>query len=67
MDFDPNHPLLSQKCKRCGSLMKPQMGCCGSAFYFNCENCGNLMALTDKVVAAMVEEYEKSRAENAQT
>jgi hypothetical protein len=45
--------------------MKPQMGCCGSIFYFNCEKCGNLMALTDKMVAAMVEEYEKSKATNA--
>ncbi len=46
-------------------MMKPQMGCCGSIFYFNCEECGNLMALTDKMVAAMIEEYKKVKAENA--
>ena len=61
MDFDPNHPLRSQKCRKCGETLKPQMACCGSLFYFNCESCGSLMALTDKMVAAMVEEYEKTK------
>ncbi len=65
MDFDVNHPLRNQKCLRCGSLMKPQMGCCGSIFYFNCGSCGNIMALTDKMVAAMVDEYQKSKVGNA--
>jgi hypothetical protein len=65
LEFDPNHPLRSQKCRRCGALLKPQMGCCGSIFYFNCEACGNMMALTDKTVAEMVEAYNKSKAGNA--
>ena len=47
--------------------MKPQMGCCGSIFYFNCEGCGNLMALTDKSVAAMMAEYEKAKVVNEAT
>lgn len=45
--------------------MKPQIGCCGSIFYFNCGSCGNIMALTDKMVAAMVDEYQKSKVGNA--
>jgi DNA-directed RNA polymerase subunit M/transcription elongation factor TFIIS len=67
LEFDHNHPLRSQKCQRCGSLLKPQIGCCGSIFYFNCDNCGNLMALTDKTVTAMIAEYEKTKAANART
>ncbi|HQT91656.1 MAG TPA: hypothetical protein PL001_06470 [Candidatus Kryptobacter bacterium] len=46
-------------------MLKPQMGCCGSIFYFNCEACGNMMALTDKTVAEMVATYDKSKAGNA--
>lgn len=47
--------------------MRPQMGCCGSIFYFNCEKCGNLMALTDKTVAVLVADYEKLKEGNART
>lgn len=41
------------------------MADCESIFYFNCEECGSLMALTDKMVAAMIEEYKKVKAGNA--
>jgi hypothetical protein len=44
--------------------MKPQMACCGSIYFFTCEKCGWLSALTDKMLKDLIKEYEKQKEIN---